>query len=339
MRFPIVLSAAVIISGLAGCQTGPSETDKKIIKSLDEITKQLAIVNKELKEIKENSEEAPLPPSQMPHFRPRKANLKVLRKIKLEKNPTQDQVKRYIGKIINASRGQNQFSPSDPQVAMLSKIGSKNASLLLRFAQNYYAQMALPYIVTEKNKAEVLKALRHYPNLITCVVRNNWTKDAKETIFDRLRHYHGYLQHGWLNAATQLATPKEYSILQNYFVNGSNPQETYKALSQLEGFNLKKAVDAAWKKQNLSAHPYQRQQLAMIAARYGYIDALQYLVQACRGEMNQHSRNQMLGSLYQLTGQSLTPGKMATWFKKNQAKLVFNPEDEKWVVKGNTVTK
>ncbi len=58
-------------------------------------------------------------------------DLEALGKIKLPENPTKDQVRDYVAKIIAASRDQNTFSDSDPQVAMLQQVGPDNLDVLL----------------------------------------------------------------------------------------------------------------------------------------------------------------------------------------------------------------
>ncbi|MBU8902007.1 MAG: hypothetical protein KOO69_04650, partial [Victivallales bacterium] len=259
-------------------------------------------------------------------------NLRLLKKIKLAKNPSREQVKKYIEKIVKVSQGQNRFSPMDPQIAMLRKVGSENIDLLLAYAQNYYVQTAIPNIATKKDKKKILEALKIYPQLITCVIKYEWTEDAKETIFDRLKYNAGtYLPHQWINAAVQLSTPKEYAVLEKYFITGRNPEMTYKSLCQLEHFDMKKAVDKAWDYQKKRAQPWQKKQIAMIAAKFGHKDALKYLVHAYRTEINQYSIGQIKNSLYQLTGQTLSPKKMAKWYKEHQAKLVFDPESEEYL--------
>jgi len=71
----------------------------------------------------------------------------------------------------------------------------------------------------------------------------------------------------------------------------------------------------------------------MIAARYGHKDALKYLVQAYRRETNQYFSGLMINSLFQLTGQNLSPKEMSEWYNKNKDKLVFDPEQQEYVIK------
>jgi hypothetical protein len=336
MRLLCILSAVVFLISITGCQTGPSETDKQIVKNLKEVNQKLVAINKQLKEIKEEVEDAdtPLPMSQ-PYHAQKGPDLRRLKKIKLAKNPTKEQVEEYINKIINTSRGQNRFSPNDPQIAMLSKVGSENIDLLLRYAQNYYAQTVIPNLATKKDKKKILEALKIYPNLITCIVKNDWGKDAREIIFERLKYNTtGYLHHQWITVAVQLASPKEYAVLEKYFIRGRNPQMTYNALNQLEGFDMKRAVAKAWEYQKRGAQPWQKKQIAAIAAKFGHKDALKYLIRAYRTETNQHWAGQIRASLYQLTGETFPPKKMAKWYKENEAKLVFDPENEGYIIKG-----
>ncbi|MFA6715607.1 MAG: hypothetical protein WCS27_09530, partial [Victivallaceae bacterium] len=56
MRLTGIFSFAATLFVLAGCQTGPSETDKEIVKNLKEISAKLTVIDKQLKEIKEEVE-------------------------------------------------------------------------------------------------------------------------------------------------------------------------------------------------------------------------------------------------------------------------------------------
>ena len=335
MRLLCILSAFVLVISIIGCQKEPSETDKQMMKSLKEINKQLTAISKQLKEIKEEVKDSDVPLTLVrTNYTTKGPDIRRLAKIKLPKKPTKKQVEDYVNKIIRVSQGQNRFSSTDPQVAMLSKIGSENIDLLLRYAQNYYARSAIPNLVTKKDKKKILEALKIYPQLITCVVKNGWTKDAKEIIFDRLKHNYGgaYLPPQWINTAVELASKKEYGLLEKYFITGMNPDMTYKALNQLEGFDLKKAVDKAWKYQKRGAQPWQKRQMAAIAASFGHKDALKYLVNAYRTEINQHLKGQIRTSLYQLTGQTLSPKEMYKWYKDNESKLTFDPDESSYKI-------
>ncbi len=342
MRSLCTLSAVAFLIFIAGCQPKTSETDKQIMKILGEINQKLTSIDKQLKAVKDKNEDKdediPLPgtfnnAARGPDFRR-------LKKIKLPKNPTREQTEKYIEKIVYLSQKQNRFSQSDPQVSMLCKVDSKNVDLLITYANNFYVQYALSRIVTEKDKKKILEALKVYSQLISCVVKNNWIKDAKETIFERLKYSgRGYLSHEWINAAVELASPKEYDILKKYFVYCTNPDMTYRALSQLEDFDMKKAVDEAWKYQKRGTQPWAKKQMAMIAARYGHKDALEYLINVYRIETNQHFKGQIQASLYQLTGKTLSPGKMAKWYKENESKLEFDQENEEYIIKSKAKNK
>lgn len=331
MRLLCILSAVVMFVAITGCQTGQSEKDKKITKSLNEIKQKLVAINKQLAEIKEELEEEALPIVQS-NLGVKGPDIRRLSKIKLAKNPSKEQVERYIEKIVKVSQGQNRFSSTDPQIAMLSKIASKHLGLLLAYAQNYYVRTAIPNVASKNDKKKILEALKVYPQLITCVIKYEWTEDAKEIIFDYLKNNTGtYLPYQWIDVAVQLSTPKEYAVLEKHFIKGNNPEMNYRALCQLEHFDMKKAVDKAWNYQKKRAQAWQKKQIAIIAAKFGHKDALKYLVYAYRIEINQHSINQIKSSLYQLTGQTLSPKKMTKWYKEHQAKLVFDPESEEYL--------
>jgi len=339
MRLLFILSASVLMIYINGCQTEPSETDKQIMKSLTEINQKLTVISKQTKEIKEELEASDTPLSNTQYYNSntqKGPDIRRLKKIKLAKNASRKDVEEYIQKIVNASLNQNRYSPNDMQVSMLREVGSENVDLLLLYAEDYYVQCVVPDLVTEKDKSQILEALKVYPQLITCVVKNNWAKDAVEIIFEKLKYSRGgYLPNEWINVAVQLASPKEYDVLKEYFIHCNNPEMAYNALLLLENFDLKDAVDKAWDSQKHGGQPWATKQMAMIAAKFGHKDALKYLINAYFAERNQYAINQMQVSLYQLTGKTLSPKKMQEWYKENEANLVFDPETDSYTIKAD----
>jgi hypothetical protein len=341
MRLTGIFLFAAALLVITGCQTGPSETDKQIVKNLEEISKKLSAIDKQLKEIQEDVEiKAPSVRNQ-PSFVRRGPNMKKLNKIKLPANPTSQQVEKYISEIISASQGQNSFSTTDLQVSMLSRIDSKYTNLLLNHLNNFHVAYALPNIVTEKNKKEILEAFKSNPRLIDCVMKKGWTKDAKDTIIAHLENTPPATlsPHNWGVAAVQVVPPEKYDVLENYFASCPNPQMIFNSLANLEKFNIKRAVDRAWKRQKTNPSEYTKKQMSMIAARYGHKDALAYLINAYRRETNQYYSGQMINTLFLLTGKDLSPKEMLEWYNKNKDKLVFDPKNEEYVIKEPAKTK
>lgn len=337
MRLLFILPAFALMIYINGCQTEPSETDKQILKNLTEINQKLTVINEQTKKNKEELEEpdTPLPDNRSYHTE-KGPDIRRLKKIKLAKNASRKDVEEYIQKIVNASKDQNRFSSEDMQISMLREVGPENVDLLIPYAQDYYVQCVLPSLVTEKDKKQILEVLKIYPQLITCVVKNNWAKDAREIIFEKLKYSRGgYLRNEWINAAVQLASPKEYDMLKEYFIHCNNPEMTYNALLVLENFDMKDAVDKAWDSQKHGYQPWTTKQMAMIAAKFGHKDALKYLINAYLTEREQYSIGRIRISLYQLTGKTLSPKKMQEWYKENEADLVFDLEKERYTIKAD----
>lgn len=169
MRSMYALLVVVSLISIAGCQTGSSssaaaflisvsdyqsrsdKTDKQILKSLNEINKNLASINAQLKGKKIDLKNEP---SAKNKANPSKKgpDLKRLKKIKLPKDPSRAQVKKYIEEIIAATKDQNVYSSNDPQVDMLREISAENIDLLLEYAEYIYVQYALPNVDKSKKK-------------------------------------------------------------------------------------------------------------------------------------------------------------------------------------------
>lgn len=333
MRLHYVFLPVAAMFFIAGCQTGPSETDEQMLKSLNAMKKDLAGLKNELSQIKKEIKKNRIQSSS--YYRIEKGpDIDALEKITLPENPTRKQISSYILKIIAASKQQNSFSTNDVQIGMLCKVGSANIDLLLPHIKNYYVRESVIFLVTEKDKIKVLEAFKKYPELITCIEKNNWEKDCRDTIFNYIKSNRTYLPYEMMQAAASLSTPQEYDILAQYFIRDMNPQTSYKALAKLKDFDMQSAVDKAWRLQKDSGNRWQRNQIAFIAAKYGHKDALKVIIDvyAISNNGNHHSR--LRTDLFKLTGQILPPQKMYEWYNANKDKLVYDKDSQTYVIKG-----
>lgn len=260
----------------------------------------------------------------------------ILRKIKLRENPTKKQVEEYIKKVLAASKGQKFYGSDDPQIAMLSKVGSDNIDLLIDNIKNYYVNCAIANVATEKNKKQILEAFKKHHELASCIVKKNWGKDAKETIFKYVKDNNkvtGYRPNIWAAAVVQAASPKEYPLVEDFFANAGNPEMIYNTLMQLDDFNMKKAADKGWAKKKTQRRTYSKGNMAIIAAKYGNKDALKYLACNFGKEKNKYLARDMKNTVYQLTRKNYSAEKMEKWFNANEKNLVFVPDDEEYIIK------
>lgn len=156
-------------------------------------------------------------------------NMKLLRKAKLPENPTKDQVRAYVRKIANATKGQNTFGSTDPQVRMLMKVGGEHLDVLIDALDRdlrYYAIEAVPRLAEEGHKKLILQKLAQKPNLVKVVVSRGWEQDAKEILTRKLDEWPDSLPREWIEAVAAFEDPKTYDGLIDYLVFGSNKSHT-----------------------------------------------------------------------------------------------------------------
>jgi len=113
----------------------------------------------------------------------------------------------------------------------------------------------------------------------------------------------------------------------------------FNTLKQLDDFDINKAVANGWAKKKTHLKTYSKGNMAIIAAKFGHKDALEYLIYAYGKEKNQYLAARIRDAIYKLTGETLSPRKMKKWYKENEAKLVFGQKNEKYVKKVKIETK
>ncbi len=324
------LAAAGLVSCLScGCKSADAENERQTLQMLKEINQKLDAIDARLKKNEERK------PVNIISRMNNNTNLVALEKITLPENPTREQVSEYIQKIVNASREQRSFSSNDLQVAMLSLIGHKNLDLLLKYySSTFYIQYAVQNMATKDDKEIILKALKENRDLIRVVLRMGWEKDVKDLIIQELKNNRNVLPPEWIDAAVMFKDPKIYPDLIEYLINGGNCSITYKAIKKLPGIELEDAVAKMWDKKRLLDSYWERDNAAMIAAEWGHLDALGYLINWLKQpQPDQHMCGEIRNTIWQVTEQSGSPEELDKWFKENGDKLTFDKKTGKYAVK------
>ena len=319
---------------------GANDTHAAILKELREVRATLIEMKAELAELKE----------QMKGSQPfekrtelKGPDLKALRKIKLPENPTEDQVQEYIDSIIIASEGQSRWSPRDPQVRMLAKLGRERLTVLidaLGSGGSYYLAEAVKQLATEDDKQLIIDALRRYHGLVEIILREGWEKEAKDILVQVLATRPNGLPTEWIRAVGRLKDPKTYDDLKAYFVRGLNPSSTYAVLVDLPGFDLTAAVAEAWDfvkaYPSVSSHMMDDERktyFATIAVGYGHLDALEFIVkQQSVPQESSWIYRRIRHAILSHSDFSGTKAEIADSFEKHKHSLVFNSERRKFVI-------
>jgi hypothetical protein len=314
----------------------------RIIRSLlMEMKADIAKLKEEIKENQaDNDDDDDLPV--MGRFRTVKVNSAKLRKIKLSKNPTEEQVKEYINKIAIASRGQNSFSSEDPQVRMLTKIGAENLKFLIEslgsnigthgFGGKYHIKEAIYKLAGDEHKKLIMEFLPQHTSLVKIVLDRGWEKDAKEILIEELSSTSQNLPYEWIQAVANLNDPKTYKDLRWFLVNQNNRSSTFKAIKHLPGIKLEESVNEAWT-EGTGQNDWERRGIAEIAVQYGHFDALEYLVDFLINDRNNRwaasaVRQHVLRHL-KFYGSNK---EILAWLKKNKDKIVFDKKTKKFML-------
>ena len=262
-----------------------------------------------------------------------------VQRILLPENPTRDQIKEYVKKIIEASELQTRFSEMDPQVFKLQMLGRENLDLLIDMIPDANSKMyfmaAITFLSTQADKDMIIGRLAGQPALFQLVRKYNWFSDARPALIEGLKKRHRNLSPDWITYIAQLADATTYSDLKWYFVNGSNRHLTFGVIKDLPGIDITAdEVSMAWEASK--PHPALSLPMANIAAFYGVDGALSYIVQYIRigyeGEKNPALIKTANEYFAKYTRQSGDESKITKWFDENKSKLVFLEDMHIYVV-------
>ena len=273
-------------------------------------------------------------------FQTRTADPEALAKITLPANPTKEQAREYVAKIIAASQNQNTFSEADPQVAMLEKVGPDNLDVLLdayggRGMNSFHLQYAVVRLARPEHKDLVLAALPRIPELAQIVLSNGWQEQAKDTLIGGLQSNTEYLPDEWMQATASLHSPEAYEALKQYVIRGQSRSSAFEALrSAPDVGDLAPTVDKMWQAAVSAPNPWDKAEAAQIAVPYGHVDALEYVVTALTDATNQFYDKRVLRSL----ALRYTPARggdqaIYDWFDKNRANIVWDAAAKVYRVK------
>lgn len=309
--------------------------DKKIYEEVIAIKVMVRDMQKRLDKLEEMQKSAPAESSS--GFVTRKADPETLAKINLPDNPTRDEIVKYINDIRAASAGQNCFSPSDPQVDMLMKVGSENFDVLLESyllspqRGTYHLRETMNKLARAEHKETVLEALPRATFLIEAVVLNGWQDDARQTLIAGLDGSLGNLPSQWIRTVANFQDPETYEALKNYLVTGPNKKSTYEALKYIPGIDLGPAVARAWDNVKFE-HKCSASSMVPIAVEFGHLDALERALEdldVTKGCRVSNAR----GLVLRFTDAGGSSEEIRSWFAANKDSLEFDPVIKKFRVK------
>ena len=256
------------------------------------------------------------------------------KKIELPLNATKEHTETYIDAILDATKTQNAFAANDLQVELLQKIDYKYLPLLIsritdkNGPDNFHLSLAAVALVKNTDKKFILKLLPHHPVLIDVVVKFNWQNDAREIIFKKLKN-NNYLPKNWIVCAGQLAKPDDYEILIGYFIRSADKLNIYNSIKDLPGIKLEDAVAMTWMAKS-NSNNYGKKQLALVAADFGHLDALETVIEL-RNDSNRYYHRIAYDKILALTGYRGSYLNMKKWFTDNKNRLVFDKKSQQYL--------
>ncbi len=348
--FVLYLMILFAIPLMTGCMSGKVESEEKTLQTLQDINRNLGAIEVQLAGIKavdgnlvqinntvqETGQRLASLEQTIRNTNPGKIDIDALREVNLPANPSRDQVEEYIQMIINVSKNQYGYSPNDPQVRMLTKVGRNNLDLLIKHQDDFYAGAAIGKLVTGDDKELILKHISkdycYYPATLKIVSAMGWAKDAKTQLLLPLKIGLKDFPPELIEAVASMQDQETYPYLVEYFVDSSrlaDSMRTYQAIKKLPGIKIDGAVDKLWQyaKDTENIAPSGKNIAAYYATEHGSSEALEYLINtlACpQATMPDQQRGETQTMIWRITAQDKSPAGMLEWFKTNRDKLIFD---------------
>jgi hypothetical protein len=248
-----------------------------------------------------------------------------LRRLRLPDDPSVDDARDYVSRIIIAVQGRGVFGDQDPEVDMLERIGPRHAAVLIEplvylehFNGSNYVVEALQRIVQEGHKTLILQFLPLSQDLVDVLVAKGWTRDAAPTLLKVLAERSPWLDIDWTEAAATVARPDHYADLKFQLAHGNNPWHVWKAIRDLPGMDLDSFVEGEWRVRPRDMKSWEGRSFAVVAAHYGHRDALAVLARVARESRDWKEAFEALTG-FQGEGEAA-----AAWFDRNKDDLVFD---------------
>ena len=321
---PVAVAAAAF---LAGCRASPSAAEMELAVMQEEISE----LDRKLEGLDERLECAP----GFPRDRAKGPDVAALEKIILPENATDEQIRRYIREIMEASAGQNSCSSIDPQIGMLRRIGPGHLEVVLPFwrsgGMNRSCLLrAFDTLVGEADKAVVKREIANYPVLAGPIREHGWEKEMEPELMDALEKARR-LEPPLFGAYDKLAgKPENRKRMIECYCSRSDAFGLFPVIEAFPDADLPEITRRAWERFRKSHSGPVRFGYAYPAARYGSVEALGELIFQLQDRKSSAACYAFPGggaaALVALTGQPADPETLLAWYEANRDRLVFDRE-------------
>ena len=271
-----------------------------------------------------------------------------LSQIVLPADASREQIKSYINQILATSSNGGGGGQNDPRIGMLEKVGSRNVDLLVDAVisqKNYFLIRAINSLAQPENKDQILKGCTSNPDLMNIVISHGWQADAKPLLLGILETPSEYYPVSWITGVVSFNDPSTFEGLKNYYAEHPD-YDVMTELKKLQDFDIKGAVDLAWKKAQTDRYP-QYGQLLMPAVEFGETGVLDIASRILRGSDNYlkeqariafETYTPVTGSMCDVIMQNgiLTQKEnryleIATWYDQNKDNLIYDSQGKRFV--------
>ena len=307
----------------------PSETEAEAEPDPRELAERAADLNRELREVQTELRQLQM------QGRQQGANAADLESIVLPENPTRADCETYVKLIEEATQGQNSFSSGDPQVKMLAAIPAEHVDLLVaqtggRSSLRFHAQYAMRNIDMSSLRSQINGLVLSQPAMIGVVVSYGWSEDAAAAITAKIESRPPNLGMAWFQAAAELRDPALYDALHDCAIQTRYFAQIIQILEGIPDYDMQRTIGEMWQLSGEGNTVINRAQIATIAVRFGYVEALGELINQLASQSQyyrnngENTYNTQRAAISRYITVSGTHEEIAQWFAENKDQLVFD---------------
>lgn len=305
--------------------------------TIDELQERARALNQEMQRLQNELRQRGRQPNR------NRAGAADLEDIVLPENPTRAECEAYVEALSEATQGQNSFSSNDPQVAKLAQIPAEHVDLLLaqtggRSPLRFHAQYAMRGMDFSGLRDRIGALVEEQPAMIGIVVTQGWCQDARQAIANKLNQRPANLGLAWFQAAAELNDPALYDALHDCAAQTRYTQQVVMILEGMSGYDLERTVSEMWRNSQQGNASHTVYQVAVVAVRYGHIEALQALVNQLNqrsGYYNNNGENtydQQRTMVMRYIDFSGSNAEIAQWLTDHKDELVFDHVTQRYLL-------
>ncbi|MEM7357770.1 MAG: hypothetical protein AAF431_01580 [Pseudomonadota bacterium] len=263
-------------------------------------------------------------------------DMDMLLRVQLPSEPSKREIIDYINSIFILSRNQESYDKGDPQILMLTLVGSESMNLLLSASkdgrkQGLYGLEAIRLLADVHSKDFILKNLRTHPFLAKVIWDKEWCADAESILVSFVSAGYG-ANHGYydmIKCLDGLKNPEYYPLLRKALAESWDPYHVLLALTHTPDTEFVDELREAWARKRERGVQYMTEE----ALETGYLPAFHYLWDVFDNEeISDYDQRHARRLLVRFSDFDIAENELMNWYQINKNQIEFDSTAKKFVL-------